>query len=174
MPFTPEDGTGLADANSYATEAEADDYFEDRGQTTAWDAITDKEGALVRGSSYIEAMYGSRWPGTRLNGRGQALGWPREDGLDQSGEEIAENAVPVEVKYAAFEAALREGASPGSLTPDYASSARVTHERVDVLEVSYSDSSTANTRPIITMIDELLAPLIGPRSSTMVTWPLRA
>lgn len=57
MSFVPEDGTGLANANSYVDTPFADSYFADRG-ITAWTGdIPTKQTALVRATDYIENRF---------------------------------------------------------------------------------------------------------------------
>jgi hypothetical protein len=69
-----EDGTGRADANSYADINEADLYHSLRGNSDWTDAdITDKIAALVRATDYIESTYeADNEPLTDV----QSLQWP--------------------------------------------------------------------------------------------------
>jgi hypothetical protein len=62
-----EDGSGIVGANSFATVAEADTYFADRGGNTVWDALADadKEAALIVATDYIEKKFGTRFQGTK-------------------------------------------------------------------------------------------------------------
>lgn len=57
MAFVPEDGTGLANANSYCTVAFADSYFADRGNVAWAGATPDKQTALVRATDYVETRF---------------------------------------------------------------------------------------------------------------------
>lgn len=112
MAFTPEDGTGLADANSLAAVAFADAYFAERG-VAAWTGTdTVKEQALVRATDYVESRWGKRG---RFKGEPQfpdvpqALSFPRT-GIGSDG------VVPQDVQKAVAEYALR--ALSGTLAPD--------------------------------------------------------
>ncbi len=63
-----------------------------------------------------------------------------------------------------LQAALRELAVPGSLSPDFVPSGQVIREKVDVVEIGYAapvqtGNSTPN-RPVIPMIDEIIAPVV--------------
>ena len=80
MAFTPEDGTGLEDANSYVDVAFADEYFADRGTPTAWSDAnqTAKEQALVKATDHITKRFGGRFLGQPKTDT-QALPWPREN-----------------------------------------------------------------------------------------------
>lgn len=76
--FVVENGTGLAAANSYLSEADADQYHEDYGNPAAWTALTSaqKTEHLVKATRYLDGTYQDRWKGTR-NSRAQGLDWPR-------------------------------------------------------------------------------------------------
>lgn len=77
MAFTPEDGTGLPNSNSYADVAYADTYFLDRGND-AWAALStdDKQVALIQATDYINIRYGEKFKGV-IASETQALLWPR-------------------------------------------------------------------------------------------------
>jgi hypothetical protein len=105
-------------ADSYASLAEADAYFEARAITAWGDDDDAKEAALRRAASYLDNQYRTRWIGLRTN-ETQALSWPRGDGvrnlwtstcfvplLDADGIAIALDAIPAQVKRAQIEAAL--------------------------------------------------------------------
>jgi hypothetical protein len=114
---------GAANADSYASLEEANAYFTARGNTT-WTGTDDaKEAALRRGTAYLDNVYRTRWKGYRTN-ETQALAWPRVGSggdsrfrfpgqtffiygiIDPDGFEIPTDAVPVQIKNAAIEAAL--------------------------------------------------------------------
>lgn len=80
MAFVVEDGTGLANANSGASVAEADEYFTDRG-ITDWTGTNDvKQAALIRATDYIEMRWAGRWRYTmEFPDTPQALAFPRLD-----------------------------------------------------------------------------------------------
>lgn len=125
--------------------------------------------ALMRGSDYIDAVYGSRYPGSRTDGRAQDRPWPRKNATDQEGNEIADDEVPVEIEQATYEAALRELESPGSLLPDYIAAERVRRERVEgAVEIEYSDKfqGAAGAIPVVSLIDGILEPLLGKKTKT--------
>lgn len=72
-----EDGTGLADANSYADIAMADSYHARRLYAEVWTNETDavmKEAALMMATQLIDANYA--FNGSRIS-ETQALCWPR-------------------------------------------------------------------------------------------------
>jgi len=159
----------------YGTLEGADTYHHDRGNA-AWTTGTDeaRTAALVRGTDYIDGRYRvllatGRWvsmfPGVRTAGRGQANEWPRTGARDNDGSPLPADQVPMEVERATYEAALREHASPGSLSPDYVASSAVTKEKVGPVEVSYAEAAASvggqpPNRPQVPLIDGILAPLL--------------
>lgn len=100
MAFIPEDGTGLADANSYASVAEADAYFTDRNNT-AWLALTDveKQANLIVATEYLDNNY--IWYSSKLVPT-QALGWPR---TPYTLDGILIEGVPKAIKQATYQIA---------------------------------------------------------------------
>ncbi len=106
MPtLVEEDGTGLANSNSYMDRTEADVYHENRGRTD-WAALANavKDAALIRATQYLDIVYGNRFVGTKSD-EDQALEWPREDAYDVYGFELAD-VVPKKLKEATAELAL--------------------------------------------------------------------
>src|SRR5947207_14873506 len=71
-----EDGTGMGDANSYATAADGDAYHAGHLYADAWQAAAAarKEAALVMATRVIDVQY--QFYGWKSND-GQALQWPR-------------------------------------------------------------------------------------------------
>lgn len=109
-----EDGTGKADANSYATVAEGDAYHEGHLYASAWTGATDERKgiALVMATRMINAAV--QWAGERGSGE-QALEWPRFrverpdlgriSALGAWGNYWPENEVPRPIKDATAEQA---------------------------------------------------------------------
>ncbi|MEE5138675.1 DnaT-like ssDNA-binding protein [Pseudomonas alliivorans] len=157
----------------YGTAANADAYHAARANAAWTGDDMAKQAALIRASAYIDGKFQTqnscgRWEslfsGIKTGGRAQALQWPRTGATDTEGNEIPTTDIPVEVEQATYEAALREIALPGSLSPDYVASTAIKRQKVDVLEIEYQTASTGTgvpTRPIITVVDELIAPLLG-------------
>jgi hypothetical protein len=168
MALITEDGTGLANAESYISVAEADTYFSNRG-ITLWATMleAEKEQALRRAVDYLGGVYRLRWKGTRVNGT-QALDWPRAFVEREDYEYAGMNGyttiggrfyypsdeVPVEVKNACAEMAFK--AASGELAPDLERS--VVREKVDVLEVEYDRYAPQYKQ--YRAIDNLLAPFL--------------
>jgi len=151
----------------YGTIDDADAYHAARGNTAWAQAASSpdeaREGALLRASVWIDGRFRSRFPGKKTGGRSQIREWPRTDAEDAECNDIPDDEVPREVLDATFEAALRELTTPGYLAPDFVASQHVVSERVGQLATTYSDKSfTADDmRPVLTAIDDILAPLLG-------------
>jgi hypothetical protein len=79
MGFTVEDGTGVADANSYATVAAFRAYHADRGREAEDGDYPDAvvEAALVRATDLIEQRWLGRFIGQSRLVETQGLSWPR-------------------------------------------------------------------------------------------------
>lgn len=150
----------------YGTVAGADAYALSIGNT-AWGALTTetKQAALVRGSLYVDS-YNRRY----LDGDfkcwwqfigGKTAGWAQEREWPRNGiPGLPDNVIPVQIEYATYEAAIREGTNPGSLSPDFDRATLVKSEKVDVLQVTYavSDNATAGSLlPVIPAIESLLS-----------------
>lgn len=84
LTLIKEDGTGKADANSYASVADADAYHEGHLYASAWRAATaeNKAAGLVMATRLIDSEY--QFNGTRALA-GQALQWPRSDCREPDG-----------------------------------------------------------------------------------------
>jgi len=159
----------------YGTLIGANDYHAARGNA-AWAAgeIADREAALQRATDYIDGRYrmqtaGGCWVsmfrGKRADGRAQDLEWPRTGATDSEGNEIPDDQVPVEVERATYEAALLELTTPGSLSPVFVGSQQVTKEKVGPIEVQYAETEVKAgqmppNRPVVPMIDDILAGLV--------------
>ena len=170
MALTVEDGTGLADADTYAALATASDYATARGLTFAISGAdqTPAEAALRRATTWLDAYVLPRLSGTyRTHQRDQALQWPRSGVVDREGNGIDSDEIPQEIINACIEAAVREKASPGSLSPDVTPGTVAKRERIEgAVEVEYFRAgAVADQRPISTVIDDILAPLLGPRAT---------
>lgn len=156
---------GAPGADSYASLAEADVYHANMGNGAWIGADALKEAALRRATRWIDATYRAQFGGVRVNGRGQALEWPRAGAVDAGGYALPIDAIPVEIKQAAMEAALRELTSPGSLSPDYVAAAMVKSERVGPLSVEYAGAvSASSVQPVLTLVDGILAGLFSRQS----------
>lgn len=147
MTFTVEDGTGVANANSLCSIADADAYFVDRGVSLWSGPASSKQQALVRATDYIQTRWGRKLRGS-LALADQALCFPRSD-IDE------DDVVPSAVKKACAELALR--ALSASLEPDPVADAsgrnvKRSKKRIEgavEIETEYTDSlSVAAVYPV--------------------------
>src|SRR5690606_20156005 len=119
-----------ADADAFATVEQVTDYAEAHGLADWTGAERSPpepdEAAIRRATAWLSA--GFAWKGTRLNGREQALGWPRAGVTDADGQEVDAETIPAEIVQACCIAAAFERANPGGLAPVVDLTARVKSE----------------------------------------------
>jgi hypothetical protein len=157
-----EDGTGLANAESFISVADATTYHAARGNA-AWAALasdTIREQCLRKATDYMEAVYRLRWSGYRT-GTIQVLSWPRyavprKDYAVFAGHALtsyyASDAVPATVANACAELALR--AATGELSPDIERA--VSRETIGPITVEYEKGSLQSKR--FEAVDNMLMP----------------
>lgn len=168
MAIVVEDGTGLAGANSYASEAMLDNYCDSRSITLA---SGDAEAALVRASASLDALYGSRYPGARANGRSQGMLWPRTGATDAEGEEISEDEIPAEVIAATCELAIRELTEAGSTMPDIEAGGLA--KRIKAGSVEIEKFGNAGMTATFTKVDGIMASLLGSSGNSFTAMSAR-
>lgn len=117
MAFTVEDGTGVADANSYATVEFADAYFAERNVAGWTGEEAAKQSALIKATDYIDMRFSARFRGVPA-ADDQSLAWPRSYAYNSYGAEFP--TIPLQLKRSCCEYALR--ALSGELAPDPTSS----------------------------------------------------
>lgn len=159
MPLVVETGTGLSAAESYASVSEADARHVSLGNAN-WAAliVSKKEEALRLATNYMVQAYRLRWAGQRVNDV-QTLDWPRSDVI-VDGFGVASNIVPMDVKKACIDLALK--ASSSDLNPDLERAA--IREKVGPLETEYSEYSPQQIR--YRAIDQMLAPFLSGSSAS--------
>ena len=161
-----EDGSIVADANSYIAYDYALAYHSLRGNS-AWAAASDadQQYAIIRATQAVDSIYKGKWKGTPTEYGTQELEWPRS-GVTVGSTSIDDDVIPVAIKKAVCEAALRELASPGSMTPDLDRGGEIKRVKADVVEVEYMDG--ANSTTTFTAIDGLLADLVTGTSASNI------
>lgn len=146
-----EDGTEIANADCYITLANADIYHAKYGNTS-WSSLTAgaKEAALRKATAYMSQAYRQMWKGYRGSAT-QSLDWPRSfvylepfvhGAVGAYPYLVADNIVPVEVKNACCELALK--ASTATLSPDLTQN--VKKKSVGSISVEYDEYSKQGKR----------------------------
>lgn len=121
------------------TVGDADAYATSRGMADWTGDSTAKTAALRRGQDYIAGEYNARWI-----------------------DDFENAAAPDAVKYAIFEAALREIKVPFSLTPDIVPGREKVLTEVKGIrwELLQKGGGAKSLKPVLTSIDGLLAGLV--------------
>lgn len=160
MALIVEDGTGLTNADALVSLTYVDTYHSDRGNATWTGQDADKEAAIRRASAFLDASF--HWKGYKINGRDQAMPWPRSGVVDKEGYPVAANVVPVEIQRASAEIALKELVSQGSMTPEFVASERIKSEKVGSLATTYdlTRSDPESVRPVLLIVQDLIAGLL--------------
>lgn len=151
MTLLVEDGTGLADAESYISVTDADTYHGNRGNTLwATMNVTERENCLRRATEYMVGFYGERWKGEKKLGT-QALDWPRYNvWLDaRTPVLVSDTTIPRAVVNACAELAFR--AASGPLVDDQTRG--ILEEAVGPIKIKYDEHSPQQARyPHVTLI----------------------
>lgn len=164
-----EDGTGVANADSYVSVAEADAYHASRGNTL-WAAITleRKEQLLRRASDYLTNTYYGGWIGVAAFNV-NLLAWPRNP-IEPRHYGLFDLAVPLPVRQAVAELALI--ANTISLIPQPSNTRGKKRVKFGPIEVEYD--STSGTQSKFLAASMLLTPYLKTTASTNMARLIRA
>lgn len=167
MTLIIEDGSIVDNANSYVTLAESRAYALERGITLPTDDA-ELEALLILGMDYLESKR-AQYQGYKVSGN-QSLQWPRYyvqiDGFDFASDEI-----PQELKDAEMQLAIDENA--GITLQPSTSENFVKKEKIDVIEIEYSEKLRTSVSPDLTAVDALLEPLFSPTGSSFALTSVR-
>lgn len=161
MTIIVEDGTGLADAESYVSVAEFVLYHTNRGNSVATLPTATIEVLLRKSTDYLTAQYRGKWLGYRSTST-QALDFPRTGIVVDDFITIESNQIPKELKNAQCELAAR--ANDGALMQD--ETQKVKRKKADVIEVEYVESASVQTR--YAQIDNMLSVFLSTTNSIQV------
>lgn len=118
-----------------------------------------------RGSTYIDATFGERFPGYPTGGIEQDRLWPRTGATDAYGTAIGASTVPTVVIQASYMAGYLEATKPGSLSITINPNARVKRQKVEGIEREFFEPGKSDffapNAPVNSLIEGMLAPLIG-------------
>jgi len=129
MALIIEDGTIVANANSYVTDAEFTDYADSRLIDYPLTPEA-REPLIIKAMDYLETQ---SYAGNRTDGAEQLFSFPRV-GVWANDRSIASDEVPREIKNAQIEAAFELSTQELLIN---SSVQNVQREKLDVLEVSY-------------------------------------
>lgn len=160
ITITVEDGTGVADANSYQDVATVTTYALNRGVvlSTTSDVVAAQ---LINAMDYL-AKYRARWKGQAVY-PGRYTAWPRKN-VQIDGEDFADDEIPSNLIEAQAQLVMVQ--STGIvLAPNTGAELPVIMEKVGPLETRYASPADmagsdweAGTFPIV---DALLEPLLA-------------
>lgn len=171
MALIVEDGTGLANADAFVSVADCTTYCDAQGLTGWTERTSDPdadEAAIRRATTWLSNSF--IWKGYKLNGRSQALAWPRADVEDEEDEEVASDEVPAEIVTACCIAAAYERENPGGLSPNVTLTDRVKSEQIGPIRTEYASSAmTADAaRPVLTLVRDIISGLLASGSNSLV------
>lgn len=189
MALVVEDGTGLANANSYVSLAEVDAHHADVGVPSGYPSDQgDQEALAIEATRYLDDQFGSAYIGVFVIATTtQALLWGgREEVKDAYGRVIAANSVPAALKRAVFAViAARAGGVTLYASGSQVAGGEVIRKKTKVedleIDVTYSEGSTSSlTSDGVTRVpaaEDALKPILKttPGASGLASdWALRA
>jgi hypothetical protein len=148
-----EDGTNVANANSYVSISDTRDYATNRGISLP---ISDDEVAslIIKSTDYLETK---QYQGTKTYSD-QSLLWPRS-GVTVDCLDFAVDQIPKNLKLAQYQLVI--AANQGiELLPNIQAGDFVKREKIGVIETEYADPLSIGLQPSFTGVDSLLSPLI--------------
>jgi hypothetical protein len=159
MPLVVEDGTGLANADSYQTLEDARLLASDFGVCLPASDF-DAEVALRNGARYAD-RYEGRFSGHRLVDT-QALSYPREDSCRCYGVNtiaVDSGVIPMEILLSQLFAAVEYGAGTEVMPVDDGRSVQL-EEVVGAVKAQYFDNGKTGGSVVITKSVDALKPLL--------------
>jgi len=152
-----ENGTGLADSDSYVSLADARLIAAKYGVTLPTDDES-AETAIRNGTLYVD-MQESQFCGSRLLST-QSLAWPRVDAVNSFGFDIASDSIPPQLAKAVVMAAAEYGAGVDvRATNDGKEIA--SEEVTGKVAVSYFQNGKSGAAVVITKCLDALKPLLA-------------
>lgn len=162
MTLIIEDGTNVANANSYVTLTEARTYATARGITLSTVDAT-LESQLIQAMDYLEAQR-AKYQGNKTY-ETQSLQWPRTNVWIDS-YQFSPGGIPQLLKNAQCQLAME--LHSGILLLPTVTDGAVKREKIDVIEVEYIESSISSSA-ILKKVDSLLQPLFRTNAFSLGT-----
>lgn len=158
MALVVEDGSIVANANSYQSLIDIRAYATARGVTLPVDDA-EVEAMAFSAMDYLEGQR-ARYQGVKTDPANQELQWPRT-GVSIDCYAIDSDVIPKELKNAENQLIIEINANVDIL-PTTEQGGFVIREKVDVIDTEYSELVGVGVNPRMTAVDALLEPLFFP------------
>lgn len=154
MALVVEDGTGLTDAQTFATAAQLKTFAAARGQSVP-SSQSELEVLLMKAA---DAMRGLPYKGDRVS-KTQALDWPRS-GVCIDGFDYASTEIPAELVNAQCALAIESQSTDLLPTRGANLSGAVLQETVGPVSVTYADTGEIRNTPLVQRARVFLAKVL--------------
>lgn len=159
MTLTVEDGTGLSDADALDSLANVKARLTKMGRDVSVYTDEQFEQAIRRASDWLSSSFD--WQGYRIEGRNQALAFPRYNMVDEDGWAIDSDSVPEEVLKALSHVTWQEVVTPFSMTPVVTPINQKVLVQVDGIKWQAMGRSGVNSSvPVLTAIQNHISALL--------------
>ena len=138
-----------ANANSFVTLDEANDYFATVPDSSTWDdkTVDQKKRSLIAATRWIDSFV---FFGDRCDA-GQALKFPRNN-YQVDDVELSCTVIPNNIKYAQFELARALANDPDAMTGNVGTNGNIAEAKLGDLEVKYN-TNTQGTGSVNNIMD---------------------
>lgn len=152
--FIVENGTGVADANSYISVDEFKEYWTDRNVDYTSKSDTEIQASLIKATQYLDTKY--KFIGFKYT-YNQALEFPRYNAYDKNGYLVTD--IPNCLKYALNEASAIElnGSDLYASTEEGVSSKT---ENVGPVQTTYTYKNKSTGQTVYNIIENCLRPIL--------------
>lgn len=146
----------------YGDKAGFQTYWTDRGREIpgTWDDDS-IAAALLVASEWLDRAFINSFAGLKVGGRAQIREWPRSGVQDIYGYSVADDAPPLEVINATYEAAFRQLTTPGIFFEDYKPGKYRSAAIVGAVSVVYAIGDAYSFQTQMPAIGAILYPIIG-------------
>jgi len=161
MALIVEDGSVVANAESYISVANADTYIASYLNSSTWTAqsTASKERFLRRATQYVDNRYGPDFSGDRVDSD-QVLDWPRANASIE-GYLFESDAIPQQLKDAVCEVATK--LNDGVLLTTDSEDGNIESEMVQVGPIKVDTEYVGTKEPLSVFpdVDLIIAPLLN-------------
>lgn len=144
-----------ADANSYASVADADAYFLARLGSASWTGTEPKKAALISATRMIDRQM---WQGTPTEDD-QDLAWPRSGVVDRYGTAMADDELPADFVLGFYELAL--ALLEDETVQDTQQGSNTKRVKAGQVEVEFFRSTLGLLGKFPQIVNDLLAQFLG-------------